>query len=95
MADTASQKSESSISALSITTDPLMRVHHYARQESNIPEKTTGNQGVSCPGGTDSGTLADADDLQTLAAVLRRLSPEARARLAALLLGERGEGKDG
>ena len=62
-----------------------------SRQESNIPQKTPESLGISGSGGTDSGTLKDAGALEALAAVLRGLRPEDRARLAALLIGERAE----
>ena len=51
------------------------------------PDKTA----VPPKGGAKSGALTDAGNLQILAAALRGLSPENRARLAAMLLGERAE----
>jgi hypothetical protein len=62
----------------------------YARQEANSFQKPQEKQGSSAERGTDSGTLTDADHLQTLAAQLAKLSPEDRAKLAALLLGKAG-----
>ena len=59
------------------------------RQESNVHEKTREELGVQEEGGTHSGTLAQDNSLETLATALRGLSPEAHARLAALLLSER------
>lgn len=67
----------------------------YPQGDSNESQKHRENMGVLGPGGTDSGTPADAGDLETIAAALRGLSPADRARLAALLIGEQGEGMDG
>ena len=52
-------------------------------KESQNPREKPASPGSR---GTDSGTLADADRLQTLAAQLAALSPADRERLAALLL---------
>jgi hypothetical protein len=67
----------------------------YARRESNNLKKTRENQGISVPSGTDSGTWADASGLEALAAALCALSPEDRARLAAMLTGEKVERIEG
>jgi hypothetical protein len=61
------------------------------RQESNAHEKTRERLDVREEGRTHSGTLAQANSLESLAKALRGLSPEARARLAALLLSEQEE----
>jgi hypothetical protein len=54
--------------------------------DSNEPQEPKENVQVSDPGGTDSGTPADAGTVEALAAALQTLSPADRARLAALLL---------
>jgi hypothetical protein len=59
----------------------------YSEGDSNDRQKTRENAEVSEPRGTDSGALADAGDLETIAAALRGLSPEERAWLAAMLIG--------
>ena len=58
------------------------------RRESNIPKKVRENCDSAHAGGTDSGTVAGAAELETLAAVLRSLSAEDRNRLVALLIGQ-------
>jgi hypothetical protein len=50
------------------------------------------NKGIPGPGGTDSGTPADAGKVEALAAALLSLTPEDRARLAAMLAGQ-GQGE--
>lgn len=50
--------------------------------------KTAGKQEPTPKSGTDSGTPADAGALESLAAALMNLSPEDRARLAALIAGK-------
>jgi hypothetical protein len=57
--------------------------------DSNEPNKTRGNQGISGQGGTDSGTPADPGRVEALAAELMKLSPTDRERLAAMLLGQK------
>jgi hypothetical protein len=71
----------------------LSRISDYPQGDSNEPHNTRENRGIQGQGGTDSGTPADAGRLEALAAALLSLSPEDRARLAALLSGQ-AEGKD-
>jgi hypothetical protein len=47
--------------------------------------ENTRNSHFSGPRGTESGTLCGQNDLESLAAALRNLSPADRARLAAVL----------
>ncbi len=53
-------------------------------------QENTSKPRFPAPRGTESGTLANADPLDALAATLRTLSPADRARLAAMLAQGQG-----
>lgn len=64
----------------------VCKVLQYPQGDSKEPRIPAGKPGSDRPGGTDSGTLADAGNLDKLATALLALSPDERARLAALLV---------
>ncbi len=69
-----------------------LAVSFYARRDSIPPQNPAEKPGVTPQRGTDSGTRSDAGTVEALAAALLGLSPEDRARLATVLLGQQADG---